>query len=129
LAKDFQAKYFTVIPVCPFKIVANEAKMYWNFPSWTKGSISSSQVVVSAAGTGNAGKSSTINWMVVSSKQLWAVLFVTTALWFVRGCESWWGLVIKTPLASLTGYYSIKKVTVTGKVWLVLIKLFLNLMC
>jgi hypothetical protein len=28
LAKDFQAKYFTVIPVCPFKIVANEAKMY-----------------------------------------------------------------------------------------------------
>jgi hypothetical protein len=49
--------------------------------------------------------------MVVSSKQLWAVLFVTTAFMV---CEEvvkvdGKGLVIKTPLASLTGYLQHQK--------------------
>jgi hypothetical protein len=46
--------------------------------------------------------------MVVSSKQLWAVLFVTTAF-MVCEVVKVDGLVIKTPLASFNGYYSIKR--------------------
>jgi hypothetical protein len=49
--------------------------------------------------------------MVVSSKQLWAVLFVTTAFMV---CEEvvkvdGKGLVIKTPLASFNGLFTASK--------------------
>jgi hypothetical protein len=58
----FWAKYFTVIPVCPFKIVASNEDVLKGIFHLELKDLFHHQVVVSAAGTGNAsGKSSTIN--------------------------------------------------------------------
>jgi hypothetical protein len=48
--------------------------------------------------------------MVVSSKQLWAVLFVTTAFMVCEVVKvDGKGLVIKTPLASFNGLFTASK--------------------